>query len=128
MTRDGATLLEAVVSIAVLSFAMVSLMGLLAQTVDGRRRAEARIRAAHLAEQRLEEVRALDPADLRRMIGEVSRGGFSPPFQAFRWRTSIRSADEATGLIGVDVVVEWDGSRFPLSTLLYRPAHAEARP
>ena len=120
MTRDGSTLLEAVVSVAIVSLAMVSLMGILAQHVDSEARAQARVRAAHLAEQRLETIRALDATDLPPRIGEVAVGAFSPPFEAFRWRTTLR-ADDASGLLRVDVVVEWDGGRFPLSTRLYRP-------
>lgn len=121
MTRAGATLLEAVVSIAILSVAMVSLMGILAQHVDGRRRAEGRVRAAYLAEQRLEIIRALDAEELRRMIGEESDGAFASPFDSFRWRATVRSADDARGLVEVDVLVEWEGGRFPISTLMYRP-------
>lgn len=124
MTRDGATLLEAVVSVTIVSLAMVSLMGILAQHVDGEARARVRVRAAHLAEHRLEMIRALDPPDLRPMIGEVAVGVFAPPFDAFRWRTAIRPEDEAPGLLRVDVLVEWDRGRLPLSALLYRPLHS----
>lgn len=128
MTRDGVTLLEAVVAIAILSLAMVSAVGILAQSVDGRRQAEARVRAAFLAEQRLELVRALGPAELRRTIGEVTRGEFAPPFQAYRWAASIRSQDDVSGLVAIDVLVEWAGGRLPLSTLIARPPDWRSTP
>ena len=122
MTRRGATLLEAVVSITILSLAMISLMGIIAQYVDGEARARARLRAVHLAAERLEVVRALGPEELRPRVDETATGGFPPPFDSYVWRVWIGRVEEVPALLAVDVLVEWDGGRMPLSTVLYRPA------
>jgi hypothetical protein len=107
--RAGATLLVA-----------VSVTGVVSQLVANGSRVQTRVRAAHLAEERLEAARALRPDVAQALVGDTVAGRFAPPFDRFAWSTAFRSLNQAYGLIGVEVVITWDQGTFVLSTTLYR--------
>ena len=121
MRCNGSTLLEAVVAVTILSVTMISVLGIVAQHVDGAARVRSRVTAAHLAEQRIEAVRALDAEALHASVGDAPTRTFPGPFTAYRWRTSVRRAHDDPSLVLVQVLVEWPAGDLRLSSLLYRP-------
>ena len=121
MARSGFTLLEAMVSLAILSLVGISALGAVGRDLDAATRARAALEAAALAEDRLEVVRMLDAAALAAPPDSVARGRFQPPFSAFGWRTEVDPVGDAPGLYDVRIEVLWENRARTLRARLYRP-------
>ena len=120
-TRVGFVLLEAVVTLAIIS--MVSLALLQARSQQIRVAAQARelLTAQALAEDRLAALRLLDYENLARPSDSVLGGAFPAPFEEFSWVTIVEVLEDEYDLFGVDVVVTGPAERFLLGTLVHRP-------
>lgn len=119
--RDGFTLLEAVVALAIISTVAVGALGAVGADVRSAARARPVLEAAALAEDRMEAVRLLDPGGLRPLPDSLRNGTFEPPFDGYGWRTVVRPAMDGSGLYDVEITVEWSGGTYPLGARLYRP-------
>lgn len=123
--RNGFTLLEASVSLAVLSLVGLAALGAVQQDLDFARRARGGIEATALLEDRLEAVRLLESNDLELLPDSLVRGTFAPPFEAFRWTVHVDPVAHTPGLYDVVVEVTRDEKRRQITARLYRPSKAE---
>lgn len=110
--RQGFTLLEVMVALAILGTAVAALLSLLAAGTGLQHRAEVRVLAAELADERLQAL-VLD--------GEaaVGQGAFPPPHAAFRWNAR-RARGPVDGTVLAEVVVVGTGDSVHLATV-HRP-------
>lgn len=125
MARNGFTLLEAMVSLAILSMVGISALGAVGRDLDAAARGRTALEAAALAEDRLEGLRLLDVAELAALPDSVASGGFPAPLDAYGWRSDVEPVGDAPGLYDVHVEVAWDGGSRALRARLYRPPGVE---
>lgn len=118
--RAGFTLLEAVIALAILGIAVVSMIASLSAGLRAGSGAETRMTEVVLADMRMSELAALPVESLRR-YAEPQVGRFGPPFSAYEWRALVRPAAAATGLMNAAVVVHGPGGEYVLETAFYRP-------
>lgn len=119
--RQGFTLLEAVVALAILGLASVAALSALSaelRTAHGARRA---LEAASLAQDRLATLELLPADELRPLPDSLRRGRFREPFAEYAWEASVREIPAEHDLYEAAVRVEWDSGSYPLHVLLYRP-------
>lgn len=117
----GFTLLEAVVSLAILSVASIAALAAVSRDLEGAFRTRAALESAALAEDRLEAVRLLSTSDFAAPPDSVTRGHFAPPFEAYTWRTDIEPVLGIPGLYDVRIDVIWRRGQRPVETRIYRP-------
>lgn len=125
-TREGFTLLEAVVSLAILSLVGVAALGAVGRDLDAAGRARTALESAALAEDRLEAMRLLDASDLASLPDSVARSRFPVPFDTYRWTANAEPVGDAPGLHDVTVTVLWEGGRRQLRARFYRPVSEPA--
>lgn len=126
--RDGFTLLEAVISLAILGLVGLSALGAVGRDLDAAGRSRAALESAALAEDRLEAVRLLDHAELSALPDSVARGRFPPPLDEYQWAVDVETVGDAPGLFDATVVVSWESGEYPLRARLYRPLAIGATP
>ncbi|MFW5947892.1 MAG: type II secretion system protein [Gemmatimonadota bacterium] len=124
MARDGFTLLEAAVSLAILSVVALAALGAVQRDLDAAVRFSAALESAALAEDRLEGVRLLDQADLESLPDSVARGRFPAPLDGYRWTVEVVPVGDAPGLYDIAIEIAWDDGRRPLHARLFRPVAA----
>ena len=97
---DGFTLLEALVSLAIIGTALPFLVLTLSNTSRTRAESEDIITASHLLRDKLCELEAMDTLPSGQTQGEFAEGA------RFQWQASISPAD-SEGLYDVAVIVGW---------------------
>lgn len=121
MSRSGFTLLEAMVSLAILSLVGIAALGAVGRDLDAAGRARTALESAALAEDRLEVVRMLELVDLAAPPDSIARGRFAAPFAEYAWRTDVEPVADAPGLFDVRIDVLWGDGIRTLRARLYRP-------
>lgn len=125
MRRDGFTLLEAMVSLAILSLVGVAALGAAGRDLDVATRARAALQAVALAEDRLEAVRILKWEDLAAPPDSIAQGQFAEPFARYSWRAVVEPVVQGGDLYDVTIEVQGDRASRSLSARIYRPPDRE---
>ncbi|MFN2567809.1 MAG: prepilin-type N-terminal cleavage/methylation domain-containing protein [Gemmatimonadaceae bacterium] len=116
--RRGFTVLEALIALTIIGFAVVATV----EALGGGLRAEAQVsrqlEAVTLAESRMNELGAL-PRDSLLQYVRRRDGVFAPPFERYRWRTAIEPVAGTRTLLRATVTVAWDGRTYALETVFY---------
>lgn len=126
--RCGFTLLEATVSLAILSLVGLAALGAVQRDLDVASRSRIALESMALAEDRLEAVRLLTRNDLTSLPDSLVHGTFPPPLDAYRWTADVEPVNDAPGLHDVTVEVAWAGGNRRLRARLYRPLIAAEDP
>ena len=121
MRRAGFTLLEAVVSLAIVG--TVSIGALEAYAVEARAAARAResAPAAALARERLARLERLDAHLLLTLPESLSRGAFSAGPISYEWAAAVRAVAGEPDLYELVVDVRWPDGAVALLGRSYRP-------
>lgn len=85
--KDGFTLLEIMIALAIVSIALVTLLSLGNRSIRVNGRLQKITRATLLAQDKMTEVEVLSQAGGKSMDNE--QGVFDKPFDGFRWRTTF---------------------------------------
>ncbi len=120
-SRAGFVLLEAVVSLAIISMVSLALLQARGQQIRVATQARELLTAQALAEDRLAALRLLDYQHLAQPADSILAGEFPAPFEDFFWVTTVEILEDEYDLFGVDVVVTGPAERFLLGTLVHRP-------
>lgn len=118
--RNGISLLEAVVAIAIVGMTAVSALesvGAGLRAADKSRRA---IEAEALATSRLEFMDFMGDQQLQSLPDSVSSGKFATPLDEYSWKTTSAPLDEQAGVYDVRITVAWETGAYTLKTYLYR--------
>ncbi len=114
--RQGFTLLEVMIALAIVATVLVSLLGLQARTIAAAERQQKMTRATMLAQERMSEVEISGD-------GRDDAGGFDEPFDNFRWQVRYEPTPLAA-VRQVTVTVAWgaEGSNedVALTSFLFR--------
>lgn len=119
--RTGFTLIEAAVSLTIVSITAIAALAAGAAEVRSADRAQRQLAALALAQDRLAAVELLAPAALRPLADSLAHGAFAPPFDGYAWTITARPTLATNDLVDVDVRVEWSGGAYALTERLYRP-------
>ncbi len=120
--RNGFTLLEAVVALAILAVTGVAALSALGAELRAAGRSNHALEAAALAQDRLARLRLLSGEELEPLADSLRHGDFAAPFEAYAWRASASGVSDEPGLFDVSVVVSWADGLYELKTRAYRPA------
>lgn len=126
--EGGFTLLEAVVAVAIVGAASVSVLAAFGGELRAAERARTGLEAEALASDRLAVLRLQSTERLSALPDSVTRGHFAPPLDQYRWEMVVRPSFGTRDLYDAAVTVTWDVGKYTLRTRLYRPALRRAVP
>lgn len=124
----GFTLLESVFALMIVSLAAVAVLSTVGTELRTAERAQRGLEAAALAEHGLARIRLLAPHQLRPLADSLARGRFQPPFESYRWESTVRPVRGEDDLMDVSVRVEWGSGSYSLHGRLFRPRPLIALP
>ena len=126
--RSGFTMLEAVVSLAIVAMVCVGILGAYAGSLRADTVAVDRLPLAALAVERLARV-DLEPGSLARLPDSTARGAFAAPYDGVRWEIATRAVNRVPGLVEIDVRVFDANDSYTLHTRRWRqPLTGVSRP
>lgn len=99
--NSGFTLLEVMVALAIVSIALVAMLGLTQRNIQANDRLHQMTRATLLAKQKMAEIETNTQLSSSR-----GQGVFPAPNQDFRWRT-LYTPTPITGIAQIDLSVIW---------------------
>jgi Tfp pilus assembly protein PilV len=117
--RGGFTMLEAVVSLAIVAIVCVGILGAYAGSLRADTVAAGRLPLAALAVERLARVE-LEPGSLLRLPDSTARGAFTGAYEGVRWQVTTRAVSRVPGLVEIDVRVYDAGDSYMLRTRRWR--------
>lgn len=100
-SQSGFTLLEVMISLAIIAIALVIMLGLIQRSILVNQRLQMTTRATLLAKQKL--------AEIEKGIQDQNagnQGGFAPPDEIFTWRSSY-TPTLIDGVRQIDLRVSW---------------------
>ena len=118
-TRIGFTVLEALIALVIIGFAVVTTVEALGGGLRAEREVSAHLEAVALTEARMNELAALPRDSLVDYIAGRD-GVFAPPFGRYRWRAAIEPVAGTRSLFRATVIVAWPGRTYALETVLFR--------
>lgn len=118
--RRGVSLLEAVAALAIVGATGVAVLSATGAGVRTGARAVRAHEAEALGLELLTTISLVDQGTLRLLPDSLRDGQFAPPFDDYRWHTTVTSSDQWPGVYEVAIAVEWDGGAQTLSSTLYR--------
>ena len=118
--RNGFSLLEAVVALAIVGVTAVGALAAIGAELRAVDDARTTLEAEALAVHRMKTIEMLTAEQLQRVPDSLARGTFEPPFQRYRWTVATEPVLGEEGLTEVAVEVVWKTGSFPLRTLLFR--------
>ncbi|TYO97560.1 general secretion pathway protein I [Geothermobacter ehrlichii] len=100
MAKDGFTLLEIMIALAIVAIALVSLLGLMQRSILASDQAQRITRATLLAEEKLARIEA--------GIDSIDRleGPFDAPDSGYRWKIALQPAP-VPGVRQLELTVAW---------------------
>jgi general secretion pathway protein I len=101
----GFTLLEVMIAVAIISIALVALLGLGNRSIDVNGRLQKITQATLLAQHKMTEIET-QPLTADRELQE-EEGIFDPPFEQYRWRVEYEEVPLLTEVHMVTVSVAW---------------------
>lgn len=122
----GFTLVEALVSLAVLGMAVVVVLEVSSTTLRTQSVAQRHLEAIALADARLNEIAVLSADSLERYIPGLSGEIALSPVR-YTWHASVRRESPNADLWRAAVVVAWSDGDVAVETLFYRPGRARLR-
>jgi type II secretory pathway pseudopilin PulG len=119
--REGFALLEAVVALAIVGLAAVTMLTTLAAELRAAGRAREALESHALAEAKLASLRLLPRDELHPLVDSLRGGRFDAPFGQYRWEASSRQVAGQRDLFEATVAVASEDGRYSIGTRLYRP-------
>lgn len=119
--RSGFTVLEALIALVIIGFAVVGTVEALGGGLRAQRQVSRHLEAVALAESRINELGVLQPDSIAYYAGGRD-GVFEPPFESYRWRASMEPVSGSRSLVQADVTVSWQGGSYALQTYFHRPS------
>jgi len=123
----GFTVLEALVAVTIVGMTAVASLATFGRQLQAGARAEAALEAEALADEQLARLRLLPVVALQALPDSLRSGTFPPPFERYRWTSTIRARLHEADLHEATATVRWDGGEFAVSTRLYRPSREPSR-
>jgi type II secretion system protein I len=128
VTRQGFTLLEVVVALAIVGSVAVASLGALDQHFRATRKGGEVTTAVVLATDRLDALRREAMRRSARLPDSLRKGRFARPLDAYAWEAELKPARDRRGLVDLSVTVSWEGGSYPLTSRIYvRPLPERAR-
>lgn len=123
--RDGFSLVEALVALAVTGTLAVATLGTLRATLDATGRADAAAQRAALLEYCLGRLKLAPATALARLPDSLRELHLPEPYTPATCWTTARPVRGVRDLYDLTVQVTWDGGAATLATRVYRPPQEE---
>jgi Tfp pilus assembly protein PilV len=117
--RRGFTMLEAIVSFAIVAIVCVGILGAYAGSLRADTVAADRLPLASLAVERLAAV-DLEPGSLLRLPDSTAHGSYAAAYEGVSWDVQTRAVNRVPGLVEISVRVHDANDSFVLHTRRYR--------
>ena len=118
--RRGVSLLEAVVSIAIVGMTAISALESVGSGMRTAEKAKRALEAEALATSRLEFFDLLADRELQAIPDSVESGKFPEPMNEYSWKASSTALAEQAGVYDVRVTVSWPTGTYTLRSYQYR--------
>ena len=119
-SRPGLSLLEAVVSVAIVGITAVSALEAVGSQMRTAVTARRNTEAATLATSRLDFMELMSDRELQALPDSVSKGEFAPPLDEYSWTTTSDPYSDQAGVYDVRVTIAWPNGSYAVKTYLYR--------
>lgn len=117
--RNGFTLLEAVVALAIVAAVLIGALSAAGAQLRASAGAADAVVAASLAEDLIELSALRGPDGAARLVMREESGRFEPPLDDFAWSTRAIRLPEESGLAELQVEVSWPGGMVTVATRLW---------
>ena len=124
--RSGFTVLESLIALVIVGFAVVATVEALGGGLRAERQVSHHLEAVALADSRMNELGILERDSIASYAGGRN-GVFARPFQLYQWRATIQPVPGARSLFRADVAVSWQGGSYALQSVFYRPPDVTER-
>ena len=118
--RDGISLLEAVVAIAIVGMTAVSALESVGAGMRAAEKSRRAIEAEALATSRLEFMDFMSDRQLQALPDSVQSGKWIAPLDEYSWKTTSAPLNEQAGVYDVRITVAWPTGSYMLKTYVYR--------
>ncbi|MEO7083271.1 MAG: type II secretion system protein [Gemmatimonadaceae bacterium] len=118
--RQGVSLLEAVVAVAIVGITSVSALEAVGGDMRTTERARRAIEAEALSGTRLDFMDLMSDRELQALPDSVEKGKFLPPLDEYSWRTSSTPVGEQGGVYDVRVTIDWAAGSYTVRSYQYR--------
>jgi type II secretory pathway pseudopilin PulG len=119
-SRQGLSLLEAVVSIAIVGLTSVSALEAVGSQMRTAETARRNTEAAALATTRLDFMELMSDRELQALPDSVSKGEFAAPLNEYSWTTTSDPYSDEAGVFVVRTVIHWPTGSYTVRTYMYR--------
>ncbi len=124
--RDGFTILEAAVALAIIGVTAVGVLAAFGGDLRGASTTRDALTASSLAQEQLARVEILPAAALAALPDSLAYGAFAAPFDRYHFAAATRVVPGDRDLYDVSVTVEWPDGRTELRSRRFRPPSAVA--
>ena len=118
--RQGISLLEAVVAIAIVGLTSVSALEAVGGDMRTAERARRAIVVEALAGSRLEFMDLLTDRELQALPDSVESGKFPAPLDEYSWKTTAAAVSDQAGVYAVRLTIDWPTGSYVVRTYQYR--------
>ncbi len=118
--RNGVSLLEAVVAIAIVGVTSVSALEAVGGDMRTTERARRAMEAEALAGSRLDFMDLLTDQELQSLPDSVTKGKFDLPLDEYTWTTTSNPVGEQAGVYDVRVKIDWSAGSYTVRSYQYR--------
>jgi prepilin-type N-terminal cleavage/methylation domain-containing protein len=125
--RAGFTLLEAVVSLAIIGIVSIGALEAFAAEARAARQARLVTPAVAVAAEQLARLELLDALALAALPDTLRAGRMNDGADTYEWRASVARVSQESDLFALHVEVQWSAGSYALTTHAYRPKPVEAR-
>jgi type II secretion system protein I len=123
----GFTLLEAVVSLAIIGIVAIGALEAFAAESRAARQARLAAPAVAVAAEQLARLELLDAPMLAALPDSLRTGRMNDGAASYEWRASVARVSQEPDLFALNVEVRWDAGAYALTTHAFRPMPAGPR-
>ena len=118
--RNGITLFETVVALAIVSITAISALEAVAAQLRTAERARRALETEVLANARLDFLNLLTDQELQALPDSVKKGTFDPPLNEYAWETSATAVTGQAGVYDITLTITWPKNRYLVHSAQYR--------
>jgi type II secretory pathway pseudopilin PulG len=125
--RRGLSLLEAVVSIAIVGMTAVSALEAVGAGMRSAEKARRATEAEALATSRMDLLDLLTDRELQALPDSVKAGEFPGPLSEYSWETTSQALIDPPGIYDIHITISWKTGSYLIRTYQYRAPRVVTR-
>jgi type II secretory pathway pseudopilin PulG len=118
--RNGISLLEAVVAVAIVGMTSVAALEAVGGDMRTAERARRAVEVEQLASSRLAFMNLLSDQELQALPDSVASGVFPKPLNEYSWKTTSAPVSDQAGVYDIRLTIGWAAGSYLVRTYAYR--------